>query len=79
MRKLLAWTLISLMLLSACQTAPTVQVVPICPQIPPLEQTPAALVPSFTGRMQSFLAGKLPEPSDLLVSLPNAKLPTVEP
>ena len=81
MYKSIAWMPILLMLLSGCQTAPSVppsaQV--MCPRLPPLIQEPAALEPSFTERMQNFLAGKLPEQSESSPTSPSAKPPTVGP
>ena len=68
-----------LLLLQGCQTAPRVLVQAICPQIPELDQQPAAQVPSFTDRMQSFLQGKLPEQTDYSLTSNSAKLPTIKP
>ena len=78
--KKLALLLCSVTLLTACKTAPTVQVAQTCPRLPEIEMLPqAALEASFTDPMRLFLSGKLPEltPSDY--SLPSAKLPTAKP
>ena len=79
MRKSTALMLTLLLLLQACTTAPRVLVQTVCPPIPPLEQRPAALEPSFTETMRSFLVGKVPEPSALDLTWPSAKLPMVQP
>lgn len=67
-------TLILPMLLAGCATAPSVLVKAICPQIPELDQVPAAQVPSFTDRMQQLLSGKLPEQTDYSLTSPNVKI-----
>lgn len=75
-----ALLLCSVSLLTACASAPTVQVTEVCPRLPEIEMLPQdALGQSFSDRMASFLQGKLPEltPSDY--SLPSAKLPTARP
>lgn len=77
MRKLLPLILTCLMLLTGCETAPRVQA--SCPAIPPLDQLPAAQVPSFTETMRNFLSGSLGKPTGYELTLPNAKLPTVQP
>lgn len=51
-------TLASLMLLSGCASAP-----PACPSLPE-KPVRAQLGPSFQERMQGFLFGKLPEPTN---------------
>ena len=79
MRELLPLTLLWLLLLQGCQTAPRVIVQAVCPAIPPLEQPPALLEPTFSDRMESFLRGKVPEPTPSDFALPNAKLPTSQP
>lgn len=79
MRTLHASTLILLLPLLGCATAPTAQVLPICPRIPALDQRPAVQEPSFTDRMQHFLQGSLTGPSVYLLTWPNAKLPTSQP
>lgn len=60
-----ALPLSTLLLLTACASAPPVQpkVLEICPRLPALELSlpPDALDFSFTARMASFLQGKLPE------------------
>lgn len=63
--KSVALSVITLLLLTACASAPTVQpkVLQVCPKVPALElNLPAdALDRSFTDRMANFLQGKLPE------------------
>lgn len=64
--KSVALSVITLLLLTACASAPTVQpkVLQVCPKVPALELNlpPDALDHSFTDRMANFLQGKLPEP-----------------
>lgn len=64
--KSVALSVITLLLLTACASAPTVQpkVLQVCPKVPALELNlpPDALDRSFTDRMASFLQGRLPEP-----------------
>lgn len=60
--------------LAACGTVQTAPPVVQCPRLPPV-QWPAP-EPSFTDRMESFLSGKLPEPTGSAYSLPSAKLGT---
>lgn len=64
--KSIALAVSTLLLLTACASAPTVQpkVLQVCPRLPALELNlpPDALEHSFTDRMGSFLQGKLPEP-----------------
>lgn len=64
--KSVALSVITLLLLTACASVPTVQpkVLQVCPKVPALELNlpPDALDRSFTDRMASFLQGKLPEP-----------------
>ena len=62
--KVFALSMTTLLLLSACKTVPTVQVMEVCPKIPQLElDIPAdALEQSFTFRIADFLRGKLSEP-----------------
>ena len=79
MRKLPALMLTCLLLLQGCQTAPRVLVQAVCPRIPPLEQTPAAQVPSFSDKMASFLRGSLQEQTDYSLTLPSARLPMIQP
>ena len=62
---------VSLVLLTACATAPTVpptQVVTICPRLPSLEpldpETADALERPFIDQMQNFLSGLLPMQPD---------------
>ena len=61
-----ALSVITLLLLTACASAPTVQpkVLQVCPKMPALDLAlpPDALDHSFTDRMANFLQGKLPEP-----------------
>lgn len=63
--KSVALSVITLLLLTACASAPTVQptVLQVCPKLPALELNlqPDALDRSFTDRMANFLQGKLPE------------------
>ena len=78
--KKLALLLCSVSLLTACKTAPTVQVTQVCPRLPEIEMIPQdALEPSFIEEMRSFLSGSLPAltPSDF--NLQPAKLPTAKP
>ena len=76
MPKLRNSMLILLMLLTGCTTAPRVLVQAICPRIPELDQPPAAQVPAFTNRMQSFLQGNLPAPTSYSLTSGSARLPT---
>lgn len=63
--KSVALSVITLLLLTACASAPTVQqkVLQVCPKVPALELNlpQDALDRSFTDRMANFLQGKLPE------------------
>lgn len=63
--KSVALSVITLLLLTACASVPTVQptVLQVCPKLPALELNlpPDALDRSFTDRMANFLQGKLPE------------------
>ena len=79
MRNYLPLTILLLVLLQGCATAPSGPVVvqAVCPALPPLEQ--AAPEPSFTERMQSFLRGSLPALTGSDYSFPNAKLSTQPP
>ena len=79
MRKYLVSLLLLPVLLQGCQTAPRVIVQAVCPAIPPLEQPPALLEPTFSDRIANFLSGKLPEPTGLDLSWPTAKLPMAQP
>ncbi len=58
-------SVVTLLLLTACASAPTVQptVLQVCPKVPALELNlpPDALDHNFTDRMANFLQGKLPE------------------
>lgn len=61
------------LLLTACATAPTVQIMEVCPRIPALELSlpDGALEHDFIGTMQQLLQGKLPsQPNYSLPSLP---------
>ena len=63
--KSIAFAVSTLLLLTACATAPRpVQVLEVCPRIPALELQidQEALDSSFLDRMQLFLSGRLPEP-----------------
>ena len=67
-------------LLTACASAPPVQITQTCPVIPPLDPLPpGALEHDFIGRMESFLSGKLPEPASFRpnyeLAAPGTKLP----
>lgn len=78
--KKLALLLCSVTLLTACKTAPTVQVTQVCPRLPEIEMLPAAaLEPSFSERTLSFFDGKVPEPTPFDYTLQPAKLPTAKP
>lgn len=69
----------TLLLLTACATAPTAPPTVVqCPVPPPLELNlpPDALGLSFTDRMANFLQGKLPEQTGLGLRLPPASPPT---
>lgn len=79
MRKFKSSMLILLLLLQACTVVPRVLIQRVCPAIPPLDQQPAALEPSFIDRMQDFLRGNLPEETEYSLTSPNAKLPTAQP
>lgn len=79
MRKLLPSTLILIGLLSGCATARHATVQAICPAIPPLEQPSALLEPTYSDRMASFLAGKVPEQTPYDYSLSAAKPPMKQP
>ena len=58
----------SVLLLSACATAPTVQVLEVCPRVPELERaSPDVLEPDYINLIAQFLSGSLPP-------LPNSKL-----
>ena len=63
--KSIALSVITLLLLTACASVPTVQptVLQVCPKVPALELNlpQDALDHSFTDRMANFLQGKLPE------------------
>lgn len=50
----------TLLILSGCKTAPTVQVMQVCPALPPLEMDAPGR--DYTGEMRSFLSGSLPTP-----------------
>lgn len=58
-------SVVTLLLLTACASAPTVQptVLQVCPKVPALDLDlpPGALDHNFTDRMANFLQGKLPE------------------
>ena len=74
-----ALSVITLLLLTACASAPTVQpkVLQVCPKVPALELNlpPDALDRSFTDRMANFLQGKLPEPINYdLHSVPASRI-----
>jgi len=57
--KLPNFSVLLLLLLTACATAPSVQP---CPRLPALEMLGEdVLGPSFTDRIASFLSGKIPE------------------
>lgn len=63
--KSIALSATTLLLLTACASAPSApQVLQICPKIPLLELNlpPGALDHSFTDRMGSFLQGRLQKP-----------------
>lgn len=79
MHKLPALLLTVTLLLMGCATAPAVQVAPICPRLPALDQPAAAQEPSFIERTVNFLSGKLKELTDSEPISPNAKLPTIKP
>lgn len=67
--KKLALLASAMLLLQSCALAPSAPqsvpvAVPTCPVIPPVERLPQdVLEPNFTGPMQLFLSGKLPEQS----------------
>ncbi len=69
-----AWLVSTLLILSGCATAPSpVQVLEVCPKVPPLElDVPAR---DWQGQMRSFLQGTLPMPPDYSLHSTNAKLP----
>ena len=78
--KKLAWLLCSVSLLTACTTAPTVQVAQACPRLPEIETLPQGVLElSFIEQMRSFLSGSLPVPTPSDYSLQPAKLPTAKP
>ena len=63
MRKSLPLTILSLVLLQGCASAPTVLVKAVCPVLPPLQEIPSdALERSYIGVMESFLQGSLETP-----------------
>lgn len=67
-------------LLTACASAPPVQIAQTCPTIPPLDPLPpGALEHDFIGTMQSFFSGKLPGPPSSRPNYgladPNTRLP----
>lgn len=68
------------LLLSGCAAAPNVQVVEVCPIPPPLELglPPGVLEQDFSARMESFLSGRLPEPTSYELPSDSAKLPTIK-
>ena len=77
--KSVALSVITLLLLTACASAPTVQpkVLQVCPKMPALDLDlpPDALDHSFTDRMANFLQGKLPEPINYdLHSVPASRI-----
>ena len=65
--------------LQACATVPAVIVQAVCPAIPPLEQQPALLEPTYSDKMASFLSGRLPGQTVYDYSLPSAKISTTPP
>lgn len=70
----------SVSLLAGCATAPTAQPMPQRVQLPALDQVaPDVLEPSFTDRMESFLSGKLPEPTPCASPCEPAKPNTKKP
>lgn len=73
--KLTALAVSTVLLLTACATAPKpVQVMQACPTIPALELSlpQDALEQGFLDRMQDFLQGRLPEPISYELRLPPA-------
>ena len=76
MRKSLSLTILSVLLLSGCANAPRVLIQAMCPRVPELQQESAALEPSFTDRMQSFLQGNLPELNDYSLTSNSVRLST---
>lgn len=63
-------------LLTACASAPTpVQVMEVCPRVPPLELD--APVRDWQGQMRLFLQGTLPTPPDYSLPSTSARLPTM--
>jgi len=72
-----AWLLSMLLILTGCASGPkNVQVMEVCPKVPPLELD----VPErdFQGEMRSFLSGTLPTPPDYSLPLSTVKLPTTK-
>lgn len=73
--KSLALSSATLLLLTACATAPTAPPIVVqCPVPPPLELNlpPDVLEHNFTGRMVNFLQGRLPSQTGLGLRLPPA-------
>lgn len=70
--KSIAFAVSTLLLLTACATAPTVQIMEVCPRVPALELNlpDGALEHDFIGTMQQLLQGNLP-------SQPNYRLPSL--
>lgn len=63
--KSIAFAVSTLLLLTACATAPRpVQILEVCPRIPILELdlSPGVLEHNFQDRMHDFLQGRLPSP-----------------
>lgn len=64
MLKSIVSTGLMLLLLSACATAPSVQVVQTCPKLPPLDPLPLdALERDYSDQMGNFLQGLLLTPT----------------
>ena len=74
------WILPIAIWLTACATAPNVQVVQTCPEVPMLElDLPEdALERSFTERMQQWLSGSLEMPTSYDLHSEPVKLPTIK-
>jgi hypothetical protein len=82
MTKSIASTVLTLLLLSACATAPSapLPVLEVCPKLPPLEQLPLdALARDYSAQIASFLSGLLPTPIDYALDSKPVKLSTTPP
>ena len=83
MTKSLASIALMLLLLSGCATAPSVppiQVLEVCPKLPPLENMPLdALARDYSAQIASFLQGLLPTPTNYALDSKPVKLSTTQP